>query len=386
MPHFFPSCKKILLGQDMAMHRPLALMLVSFLVYLGNALLLQWAVGLDLLRQGAQWVIPWMVFGPAVFYALARSGWSARLKEPSMVMAQGLYCALLTVLVYAFSHHDVRGFILCILPLIIMFGQFTLNGRQFAVFTGCTMAALTAAVLLMRRFDEVPRGLSTDLLELVYVALVLGTSTSIALIGANIRQKLMASRVELAEALSRVHALATTDALTGLANRRHMQDLLAEEVKRHRRLGHPLCVALLDLDHFKRINDLHGHQGGDEALRHFARKAREALREIDVLARWGGEEFLLMMPATSPEQAMSGLLRLRQCLAEQAHPPGMPDLRITFSAGVALHHLNAAIEHTIDQADKALYQAKAEGRDRVCLAPDATGASAEATPLAPELA
>src|SRR5260221_71024 len=144
MPHFFPSCKKILLGQDMAMHRPLALMLVSFLVYLGNALLLQWAVGLDLLRQGAQWVIPWMVFGPAVFYALARSGWSARLKEPSMVMAQGLYCALLTVLVYAFSHHDVRGFILCILPLIIMFGQFTLNGRQFAVFTGCTMAALTA--------------------------------------------------------------------------------------------------------------------------------------------------------------------------------------------------------------------------------------------------
>jgi len=386
MPQRFSSCKNLLLGQDVAMRRPLALMLMAQLIYLSNAALLQWGVSLKLFRPGLVWITPLLVAGPGLFYALARSGWSARLKEPSMVMAQGLYCALLTVLVYAFSHHDVRGFILCILPLIIMFGQFTLNGRQFAVFTGCTMTALTAAVLVMRRFDEVPRSLSADLLELVYVALILGTSTSIALIGANIRQNLMASRVELAEALSRVHALATTDALTGLANRRHMQDLLAEEVKRHRRLGHPLCVALLDLDHFKRINDLHGHQGGDEALRHFARTAREALREIDVLARWGGEEFLLMMPATSCEQAMSGLLRLRQCLAAQAHPPGMPDLRVTFSAGVALHHLNSAIEHTIDLADKALYQAKAEGRNRVCLAPQAPGASAEATPLAPKLA
>jgi diguanylate cyclase (GGDEF)-like protein len=352
------------------MRRPLALMLLGQVIYLANAALLQWGIELNMFRAGVVWTTPLMVLGPAVFYGLARSGWSARLKDPSMVMAQGLYCALLTVLVYAFASQEVRGFILCILPLIIMFGQFNLNGRQFAIFTGCTMAVLSAAVLLLRPYEEAPRGLSADLLELVYVALVLGTSTSIALIGSNIRQKLVASRVELAEALARVHALATTDALTGLANRRHMQDLLGEEVKRHRRLGHPLCVALLDLDHFKRINDLHGHQGGDEALRHFARIARESLREIDVLARWGGEEFLLMMPATTAEQAMSGLLRLRQRLAEHPHPPGLSDLRITCSAGVALHHLNNTVEHTIDEADKALYRAKAEGRDRVCLAPE----------------
>ena len=170
--------------------------------------------------------------------------------------------------------------------------------------------------------------------------------------------------------------------MTGLANRRHVQDLLAEEVKRHRRLGQPLCVALLDLDHFKRINDLHGHQAGDDALRHFARTAREALREIDVLARWGGEEFLLMMPSTTPEQALTGLERLRQRLAQHPHPPSLPGLVITCSAGVALHQVPATIEQTIDWADKALYRAKAEGRDRVCLAGDTlSSAPAGANPV-----
>lgn len=236
------------------MRRPLALMLLGQLIYLANAVLLQWGIELHLFRDVVVWTAPLMVVGPIVFYTLARSGWSARLKDPSMVMAQGLYCALLTVLVYAFAHQEVRGFILCILPLIIMFGQFNLNGRQFAVFTGCTMAVLSTAMLLLSRYDEAPRGLSADLLELVYVALILGTSTSMALIGSNIRRKLVHSRRELAEALARVHALATTDELTGLANRRHMQDLLAEEAKRHRRLGQPLCIAILDLDHFKRIN------------------------------------------------------------------------------------------------------------------------------------
>lgn len=368
MPPPFSSCKNLLLGQTLDMRRPLALMLLGQLIYLANALLLQWGIELNLFRIGVVWTTPLMIVGPAVFYALARSGWSGRLKDPSMVMAQGLYCALLTVLVYAFAHQEVRGFILCILPLIIMFGQFNLNGRQFTVFTGVTLAVLSTAVLLLRPYDDAPRGLSADLLELVYVALILGTATSMALIGSNIRRKLMSSRLELAEALSRVHALATTDELTGLANRRHMQDLLTEEVKRHRRLGQPLCIAVLDLDHFKRINDLHGHQGGDEALRHFARIARGALREVDVLARWGGEEFLLMMPATTAEQAMTGLERLRHQLALASPPPSLPTVRITCSAGVALHEASATLQHTIDQADQALYRAKAEGRDCIRLA------------------
>lgn len=366
------------------MRRPLALMLLAHALYLFNATLLQWGIRLDLFRPGVVWLTPLMVLGPGVFYALARSGWSRRLRDPSMVLAQGLYCTLLTALAYAFSRHEVRGFVLCILPLIIMFGQFTLNGRQFATFTGCTMAMLAAALLLMRPYDEASRPLSADILELVYVALVLGAATSIALIGSHIRRKLVSSRLELAEALARVHALATTDELTSLANRRHMQDLLAEEVRRHRRLGQPLCVALLDLDHFKRINDAHGHQGGDEALRHFARVAREALREIDVLARWGGEEFLLMMPATTLAQAMTGLQRLRERLADHPHPPELPRVRITCSAGVALYQAPATIEQTIDQADQALYRAKAEGRDRICLAtPDAPARHAPAQAPSP---
>ena len=351
------------------MRRPLALMLMGHLIYLINAVLLQWGVSLNLFHPGVAWTTPLMVVGPGVFYALARSGWSRRFKDPAMVMAQGLYCALLTVLVYTFSRPEVRGFILCILPLIIMFGQFTMNGRQFAFFTGCTMSVLSAAVLLLRPYDDTPRGLSGDILELVYVALILGTATSIALIGSNIRQKLVASRVDLAEALSRVHALATTDELTGLANRRHVQDLLAEEVKRHRRLGQPLCVALLDLDHFKRYNDTYGHVHGDECLKQIGRLLREVcVRPRDVAARYGGEEFALILPRTPRSGAMTFARAVGQMLRvlRIRHPDSPHESGLTLSGGITtcVPDEYTSAEAMLMRADQALYAAKAQGRDR----------------------
>ena len=158
--------------------------------------------------------------------------------------------------------------------------------------------------------------------------------------------------------------MATHDELTGLANRRHMLDLLNQHALRHARGGPAFYVAMVDLDHFKRINDTHGHAVGDEALCTFARQAQAQLRNIDVIGRWGGEEFLLLMPETPPGDPNVGLERLRSNLAISPASAHIPELRVKFSAGLSRYRDGEAIGDTIERADRAVYAAKAGGRDQ----------------------
>jgi diguanylate cyclase (GGDEF)-like protein len=133
------------------------------------------------------------------------------------------------------------------------------------------------------------------------------------------------------------------------------------------------CIALLDIDFFKQINDRHGHAAGDEVLRSFAAAARAELRSGDVLARWGGEEFLLMLPDTGEPEALMVVERIRARVGglRIAAPDGgdMPDgRRLSFSAGLTARRGTEALADTVNRADKALYQAKSSGRDRVVTA------------------
>jgi diguanylate cyclase (GGDEF)-like protein len=126
-----------------------------------------------------------------------------------------------------------------------------------------------------------------------------------------------------------------------------------------------VCIALIDIDHFKRVNDSHGHAVGDAVLRAFADAARTALRARDVLARWGGEEFLLMLPDTEPAEAMQVLRRVaEQVAAVRVSAPGA-ELRVTFSGGVAARVGDEPFTDTITRADRAMYEAKSQGRDRI---------------------
>jgi diguanylate cyclase (GGDEF)-like protein len=126
---------------------------------------------------------------------------------------------------------------------------------------------------------------------------------------------------------------------------------------------------LVDLDHFKRINDAHGHPVGDEVLCAFAQAAQGELRETDTIARWGGEEFLMLMRETEPEPAGKVAVERLRCEIAELHPsPSVPELRVSFSAGVALHHPEDPVERTIALADQALYAAKAAGRNCVVVA------------------
>ncbi|MBB3139406.1 GGDEF domain-containing protein [Halomonas organivorans] len=166
----------------------------------------------------------------------------------------------------------------------------------------------------------------------------------------------------------RLDYLARHDELTGLLNRRAGLARLEEEIARHRRLGGALCVAICDLDHFKQVNDRYGHTAGDEALQGAADALLHGLRHYDVLARLGGEEFLVILPGVTRPDAETSLERLRCELPTK--PLARPGLRLTFSAGVAALAGNEASHALLERADRALYRAKAAGRNRIRAAQD----------------
>jgi diguanylate cyclase (GGDEF)-like protein len=158
--------------------------------------------------------------------------------------------------------------------------------------------------------------------------------------------------------LGEVQDLARHDALTGLPNRRVLQELLPREMARSRRAESSLCLAIIDIDHFKSYNDTHGHLAGDEVLRACAREWDGVLRGEDTLVRFGGEEFLVLLPDTEPEQAAEIVERLRE----------ETPLEQTCSAGLALWDRVESIDDLLRRADEALYLAKASGRDQLAQA------------------
>jgi diguanylate cyclase (GGDEF)-like protein/PAS domain S-box-containing protein len=160
--------------------------------------------------------------------------------------------------------------------------------------------------------------------------------------------------------------LATTDPLTGAFNRRHFMSAASQEMERSARYGSPLAVLMIDIDHFKSINDQHGHALGDEVLKAAVEVCRATLREVDVFARFGGEEFSVLLPQTDSAGAAGLAERLRRAVAAMVVPLASGDLRVTISVGVAVRQEDeASFDHLLGRADRALYRAKAMGRDRV---------------------
>ena len=173
---------------------------------------------------------------------------------------------------------------------------------------------------------------------------------------------------ELEEASRIQHFQARTDALTGIPNRRYIEEVLRAECARAQRYTEPLTVVMADLDHFKRINDGFGHQAGDEALRHVAEVARASCREVDFVGRWGGDEFVFILPVTPMDRGLVFAERFRTLLKASAFaPPGQPAWSMTVSAGVAEARVkdHCEPEALFRLADTALYAAKEGGRDRV---------------------
>jgi len=176
--------------------------------------------------------------------------------------------------------------------------------------------------------------------------------------------------------------LSLEDPLTGLANRRELDRRLREWLGQRARTGTPLAVALLDIDHFKRVNDRYGHAVGDKVLKQTADLIRGECRAIDVVARYGGEEFAVVLPGVDTAAAMAVCERIRAAYARASALGGVPGIALTLSAGVAGWTPGAGGDSLLDAADRAMYAAKRAGRNRVALAGgDAPAAAAPgATP------
>lgn len=196
---------------------------------------------------------------------------------------------------------------------------------------------------------------------------VIGSVAEIIKANSRLQEQLKTAEVKLQEQAHQieVHAAdALTDALTGGANRRAFDAELARRTAEFQRRGTPFCLLMIDVDHFKKFNDAHGHLAGDEVLRGVARELRGTCREMDIVARYGGEEFAVIMPSTTLREAQAGVLRICSKIAESQFDFEGKALKVTVSGGLAEIAATDDEANLVKRADEALYAAKKNGRNR----------------------
>ena len=307
------------------------------------------------------------VVSQLVFLGLFLSRQNLRFADPSLTEPQVLVAlAWLTLVLGLFS--DGRGSMLVIYMLILLFGVFQLPPRVFA---RCALFAFFgfAGLNLYEAFTYQLADPRVAILQVSVLAAVLFWLSLFASYAQAMRQRLRQRRFALQAhqdtlrgMMHQLEELAATDELTGLCNRRHFLRLAGHELQglsRDRQHG----LALLDLDHFKRINDVHGHAAGDRVLQTFAAVARACLREGDVIARYGGEEFVLLLPNTEADQFTACCERLREAFS-RAEPLGVKVVSLSVSIGMTLLNQHDDLDEALQRADQALYQAKRDGRNR----------------------
>lgn len=354
-----------LFGADCRRRAGLRRTLVASVVYWLAAAGQWWAARIGLADPvGAEWLILCLAPGLFGFYLLVRSGIGLGSADPALSLPQMVYAIGVLAAAYLINP-PLRGMVLMLVALMLVFAAFTLSARQSRAVGWLAVAVLGGAMLAGARSAPQVFDPTIERIHFAFAAVVLPVVSLLAGELSAMRTRLRAQKAELQDALARIRMLATRDDLTGLHNRRHMEELALAEHRRALRSGNGPCLCLVDIDHFKRINDRHGHAAGDEVLRRFAQHAAAAMRDTDLLARWGGEEFLAMLPGTTPQEARQGFERLRRVLASADAWGGQAQLRVSFSAGLTAWRPDEPLRDALARADRALYAAKAGGRDRL---------------------
>ena len=300
-----------------------------------------------------------------IFAVLSETGFNDRFDDHYLTVLQ-VSGHLALQLAFLVSVPKIGFAFISVLFLIFAFGALRMTSRQAAI----TWSFVTAGLIAIFLFSDLPLGLPlTNRLErlagMLCVVLVIGQCAFLGLFGSTLRKTLYRRSVELKEAYRRIEELAELDELTGSFNRRCIMRMLEEEIARSQRGGAPCSIALIDLDWFKRINDAYGHPTGDEVLRTFAITSFANIRTMDRLGRYGGEEFLLVLPGTAEDAAFRMLDRLRAIIADLDWSAFSPGMRVTISAGVATLRQNETSDNFLARADGALYASKANGRNRI---------------------
>lgn len=303
-------------------------------------------------------LLAWLNIGSVVLYATAYVLLARRINWLALVLiwAEVLGHATVGTLLIGWDS-GFHYYLLMFIPATIVSGAhrmrpFVLVGLLFVLYIGLHTASLYLGMLAPLR----PPGLW--LVHAFNVAVVFAMAAYTA--------NYYYGTVRRAE--RQLATLAATDPLTGLSNRRSLLDRAEQALAHARRTGEPMALVLGDIDHFKHINDAHGHEVGDRAIVHVATLLTRCCRSQDIAARWGGEEFLVLLPATNPNAAATLAERLREAVAQQPLAQEDGAVAVTLSLGVTEVRAQEPLTSAIARADQALYRSKEAGRNRVTVA------------------
>jgi diguanylate cyclase len=300
-----------------------------------------------------------------LFVALSEASFNNRFEDHYLTIHQ-VAAHVAMQLVFLLAAPQIGYVFLSVVFLIFGFGALRMTSGQATIAWSLTTIGLVPIFLLANTPIGMPFETNIDRIAamLCYV-LVIGQCAFVGLYGSSLRKMRYDRSFELKEANKRIEELAELDDLTGSLNRRSIMRTLNEEISRAHRGSSPCSIALIEVDWFKRINDTYGHPAGDEVLRTFAITVFANIRNIDRFGRFGGEEFLLVLPDTLQETAVRILERLRSIIAELDWSAFSHGMRVTVSAGIATLNPDETSDAVLARADHALYSAKAQGRNRI---------------------
>jgi diguanylate cyclase len=296
-------------------------------------------------------------------YLANRMGWTRGMPDPALTLLQLIFTVTSSAVAYSILG-PVRGAVFPVLMVITVFGVMSLLPRTMAKVSAYVVVLYGGVMAFKAMQEPTVYPLGVEIAHFLMLSVMVSVVPLLSMRYASLRAQQARSQQDLI----RVQELASRDELTGLVNRRQMTQLLQRAQAARARSGRPFCVAVLDLDHFKRINDHYGHAAGDEVLRRVAEAAKSAVRDHDVIARWGGEEFVLLLGDSKLSSAQAGVERLRQHIESMVMHVGNHTMTMTVSAGLAEPLEGESFERALSRADHALYVAKARGRNAVVTA------------------
>jgi len=298
------------------------------------------------------------------YFSLLRTGLNKHFADSTLTIPI-LFWAVSAIMYTLALTNDLRAVLLMFYLLVLVFSAYYLDWRQY-IYIILYGALLYLGVILffMSQYPDYIKPKKEIIVFLCYIVI----SFSLAIICSKmntLRKHLNEKNEGLELALKDTESLSVTDELTGVKNRRFILSILQQQRLLAERGQYIFAVCMLDIDHFKRVNDRHGHQVGDNFLIILCRKIEKMLRKMDFFARIGGEEFLFILPLVNVEQATQSAERIREYIEESDFSEVAPDLKATVSIGVTAYQWPEKIETTLARVDAALYAAKQAGRNKV---------------------
>jgi diguanylate cyclase len=295
-----------------------------------------------------------------LFHGAFRLGYNNSLSDPSMTLPQ-IIAALLIMLIVAYLERKTQIALVPFILIAFSFGIFRLSTSTLVLLSVACLGAYFGIIVLRGYQNGYASHFRADLMQWFVLALTLPGMILVGKQIQSLRQLLRVTRHQL----EHYEEKSIRDELTGLYNRRRLQTELDQAKLQADAVGVPFSICLIDIDHFKEINDSHGHLTGDTILREFAEVARDSVRDSDILGRYGGDEFLQILPNTVVKGAVMHAERLRIYAHFLDFQKVLAQKHISLSIGVAQYRSGEKITDLISRADSALYQAKQRGRNRV---------------------